>query len=92
MVCNLGGVFKALRLHQHYLQLGGGVDVYHLVAAIVAPAVLLPVIKIGVLTGPLGGKLLFLLVIIILIIVRVNNLLKFVHQAHVYITSRIYLL
>ena len=32
MVCDLGGVLKAVGLHQHHLQLGGGVDVDHLVA------------------------------------------------------------
>ena len=88
MVSDLRGVFKALRLYQHHLQLGGGVDVHHLVA----PLLRRDLLAAGGLTGFTGftglevGRLAvtahILLVIVILIVIGMNDLLKFVHQAH----------
>ena len=92
MVRDLRGVLEALRLHQHHLQLGGGVDVHHLVVAVLAAAILtavvLAVVKQG--TGGLLYRLLkIVLIIIILIIVGMNDLLQLVHQAHVQYLPRI---
>ena len=82
MVSNLRGVLKALGLDEHNLELGGGVDVDHLVAALLGLALLAALLAERLLRG-LGGRVqLLLFVIVILIVVGVNNLFQFVHEAH----------
>ena len=75
MVRDLGGIFKPLRLYQHHLQLGGGVDIDHLVAAVFR---LIAVVLEGI---PAGG-LLELLKFLVLILIGVGQLFQFVNKAH----------
>ena len=89
MIRDLGGVLEPLGLHQHHLQLGGGVDVHHLVVAILAaalvpalvPALLLAVVEQG--AGFLRRFLEIVLVVIVLVIIGMNDLLQLVHKSHV---------
>ena len=74
LVGDLGRIFKAVRLHQHYLQLCGSVDIHNLIAAILR---LVAALVKGALTG-----LLQLLIFLILIVVRMGQLLQLIQNAH----------
>ena len=74
LVGDLGRIFKAVRLHQHYLQLCSSVDIHNLIAAILR---LVAALVKGALTG-----LLQLLIFLILIVVRMGQLLQLIQNAH----------
>jgi len=74
LVGDLRGVFKAVGLYQHHLQLGGGVDIHHLV-----PAVLRLVAAIFKRALP---RLFKILVFLILVVVGMGQLFQLVKNAH----------
>ena len=96
MVGDLGGVLEALRLHQHHLELGGGVDVHHLVVAPLHPLGALRTVGIEkarcILTGSLGPDLrpvqpagahdVEVLVILLFVLIGAGDPLEFIKKSH----------
>ena len=95
MVGDLGGILKPVGLYQHHLELGGGVDVYHLVAPALDPvAVIAHRLRLGggLLPGqaacPHGVKIVKAVVHVV-VLVRPGDPLQFVHQTHMCILLKI---